>query len=771
MNSQHITENIAQAAKVIGKTWPLYSFVTSNPLTGYEQKPFIEAVQQANRLLGARVFPEAAVFATALTQGQIDREVLLKMLTTHHCHDTPEDYLKFFAENGASRVQNENHQLDCIMSKWLAAFMDEGLAEWEMPFKERGFYGAWRALARYDKTLGIANNTTIPETSMQALKEVLAHYPEDQHKDIFTYHLAALPGWTGYLNHRIAAGTAWQEQFPVSMEDYLAIRLFVGLQLGTPIVPKQTAHPADGQLLKLQHLWLQAWEASWQNKLLKNLLQNHTTKPEDCTPQVADAQLVFCIDTRSELIRRHVEAQGAYETFGYAGFFGIAMDYKSLEDGITRKSCPPIVGSAYTITEQAQQNKQEALTQFTHKITTKHFQNFFLNRMKGMLPSAFGYVEGTGLFYGASLFSKTIMPGRLYKKQQQKRQGHEHFCEPTINPAACADTSSTAIPLAEKVSIVKAAFDLTGWMVFAPIIVFAGHGSHSTNNPFGSSLDCGACAASPGRHNARMLATLANLPEVREVLRHEYGYDIPNDTIFIGAEHNTTTDEIVLFDSQVPARCQALMTTLKKHLAQAQRTACQERLEVTKNSIDEAEYKAGNWGETRPEWGLAKNAGFIVGPRSLTKNINLESRCFLHSYDWQQDPNGQALEGIMQGPMVVTQWINNHYYFSTVDNDTFGSGSKITHNITGGYGVVQGNGGDLKMGLPLQSLQETDVQVYHEPLRLTVVIQAPRARVTDILTRNTNLQMMLDNQWIYLFIIDPTDGFKKTQYQYGISWN
>jgi uncharacterized protein YbcC (UPF0753/DUF2309 family) len=29
----------------------------------------------------------------------------------------------------------------------MAAFMDEGLAEWEMPNKSEGFYNAWRKLA------------------------------------------------------------------------------------------------------------------------------------------------------------------------------------------------------------------------------------------------------------------------------------------------------------------------------------------------------------------------------------------------------------------------------------------------------------------------------------------------------------------------------------------------------------------------------------------------------------------------------------------------
>jgi hypothetical protein len=266
-----------------------------------------------------------------------------------------------------------------------------------------------------------------------------------------------------------------------------------------------------------------------------------------------------------------------------------------------------------------------------------------------------------------------------------------------------------------------------------------------------------------------MLAKLANISEVRQALKEVHNVIIPDNTVFIGAEHNTTTDDIVLFDAEVPDSHKLLVQNLKSDLLKVQKTATQDRL-GNHNSISKAQKKANNWGETRPEWGLAKNAGFIVGPRDLTKNTNLDSRCFLHSYDWEMDTSGKALEGIMQGPMVVTQWINNHYYFSTVDNNIYGGGSKITHNITGKFGVVQGNGGDLKMGLPLQSLFGCDEVMYHQPLRLSVMIQAPLTRVSEILARNTNLRTLLDNEWIYLMVMDPKGQNEVFQYKKSLNW-
>jgi len=366
--------------------------------------------------------------------------------------------------------------------------------------------------------------------------------------------------------------------------------------------------------------------------------------------------------------------------------------------------------------------------------------------------------------------ARTLIPGAVYRKNQRKASPMESTCQPDINKAIPEETGANGIPLEEKVGIVKSAFDLMGWKQFAPLVLFVGHGSHSANNPFGSSLDCGACAASPGRHNARMLAKLANLPEVRKSLAEIHGVIIPENTLFLGAEHNTTTDDIVLFDSEAPEAHVQLIENLKVNLSKAQQTATENRLGAKGNSVSSAQKKANNWGETRPEWGLAKNAGFIVGPRNLTKNTNLDSRCFLHSYEWELDTNGKALEGIMQGPMVVTQWINNHYYFSTVDNNTYGGGNKITHNITGKFGVVQGNGGDLKMGLPLQSLYGSDDAMHHQPLRLSVMIQAPISRVSDILERNSHLATLLDNEWIYLMVMDPTQENEIFKYNKALEW-
>lgn len=771
MQQQHILNSIAKASKVIGKTWPLYSFVTSNPLSGYEHIPFIDAVSTAKSFLNSSMYPDASVFNQAWQEGDIKEPILKELLVENGYNESPETYLTQLESKKNTIAGNSSHQIDTIMAKWLAAFLDEGLAEWEMPAKQKGFYKAWRSLAEFDGELEVRTKKDIPKNSMDALSWVLGDVNEAEFVTLFSHHLAALPGWVGYINYRVAANSLWQKTYPISLEDYLGVRLWICKHLKLQIHQDEQLKPSGHYRDELAYIWLKAWEISWQHQLvttLKEQKMKNDSGPRDTSG--LEAQLVFCIDTRSELIRRHVESKGNYETFGYAGFFGLAMDYIGLEDGLNRKSCPPIVTSAYQVSEAPISQTNGKLIRYTIKNHNLKFAEYFLKRMKNMLPSAFGYVEGSGFFYGLYLLVRTLLPAKFYRFKQRNKPEYESLCSPEIYGAGTLEAQGPNIPLEAKVGIVKSAFDLTGWQRFAPVVLFVGHGSHSANNPFGSSLDCGACAASPGRHNARMLALLANEVEVRKALAQHHQINIPDTTIFVGAEHNTTTDEIVLFDAQVPEAHKKEIAIVKQNLLKAQETATQERLGLSTKSIAAAEGKANLWSETRPEWGLAKNAGFVVGPRTLTKNGTMDDRCFLHSYAWELDETGAALEGIMQGPMVVTQWINNHYYFSSVANDTLGGGNKITHNVTGRFGVVQGNGGDLKMGLPLQSLRASDTHLYHKPLRLSVLIQAPMGRVETILRRNENLLALLDNEWIYLLVMDPTKEDMVKRYEKGFHW-
>ncbi len=759
-----IRDCIERAAEPVGPVWPLHSFVTANPLHGFEDDPFHEAVQQADRLFGGSGYPSAAVFRRAWEAGAIDEQRLTEQLSSHGYETDPDTLLdRMAAAEESDDETTSRSRVDEVLTKWLAAFLDEGQTHWSLPNREAGFYAAFCEVAPHDGTIpGSETIADLPESPVEAVTSVLADVPAGRWEDIFESHLAALPGWTGLIKQRATTDGGWQASTPISLTDYLAVRLVLVEAFDAPLEPGTADSDDDLESVPLAELWLQAWEESYRTELVEAIATRSAaveSDPDDAGDRPA-AQLVFCIDTRSEIIRRHVEATGSYETHGYAGFFGVPMRYQAHDEDVTVDACPPIVDAQHRIDDQPTDSDAAAVQD--RRAGLLEAGTHLFKALKQNAATAYSFVENAGSAYGVALAARTLVPGTVYdavSAVDERIPADHEFCEPTVAHDPGADTAlPRGLTHEQKVEYAATAFELMGIETFGRLVVFTGHASQTTNNPFGSSLDCGACAGNPGGPNARVLAAICNDGEVQASLR-ERGIDVPEDTVFLAAEHNTTTDEVMLFDDDVPESHRSDVDQLRTDLATAQTGAAGERAESMGSDaaapVRETQRRAADWAETRPEWGLAGNAAFVVGPRALTAALDLGGRAFLHSYDWLTDPDGEALEAILTGPMVVTQWINNQYYFATVDTAVYGSGSKITQNPVGNVGVVQGNGGDLLTGLPLQSLSASADEPYHQPLRLSTVVHAPVEQVEAILADHDQLTTLLDNGWLSLTVADP----------------
>jgi len=864
-----VRARIDNAAESVGRVWPLYADVAANPLSGFEDLPFDEAVTRGEALYGGRGYPPADYFRRARERGEIDPELLSERLAAAGFEDDPEALLDRMADaEDGSPGRADDDPLDRLLSKWLAAFLDQGETAWAMPNREAGFYAAWSALAKYDDDVPPSATpiatfyrdrlTDLPDTAMEALYVVLADYPEERWEAIFEHHLAALPGWTGLIKQRERdENNPWQDAYPITLVDYLAVRLILAKHMGEPIAPEQgveSAGDADDEP-SLPEIWLDAWEESYRRDLVDAVDESvgasmptpetgqgmpadagvETVTPGDDDAAAATAspdggettidadsepasesgdadgepaaQLVFCIDTRSEIIRRHIEEAGPYETHGYAGFFGIPIRHEEYGEHVSTDSCPVMVDPKHRVAERP--TADDPAERHDRWRSLSHAGHKLMKSLKNDVAGAFGFVEGAGGFFGAALTARTLLPSRMYDLGENAGAPRdEAFCEPGVDrpdelgeddsdpgiasPPAEELASETAaeetlalepdhdlpsgISTEQRTDYAEAAFDLMGWDEFAPVVVFAGHASQTVNNPYESSIDCGACAGSSGVPNARVLAEICNDPAVRANLR-ERGHEIPEETVFVAAEHNTTTDEVSLFaDAEARERHPDVFEQLEADLETARDGATAERVETidgeaSAESARETERRAADWAEPRPEIGLSGNAGFVVGRRELTSDADLDGRAFLHTYDWAADPDGDALENIVVGPLVVVQMISAQYYFSTVDNDVYGSGTKVTHNPVGKVGVYQGNGGDIRMGLPFQSLHDDAGEAYHSPLRLTALLQAPLGRVERILRENEEVRRLFDNGWLKLTVLDPERGNEAFHYRGDLEWD
>jgi hypothetical protein len=241
--------------------------------------------------------------------------------------------------------------------------------------------------------------------------------------------------------------------------------------------------------------------------------------------------------------------------------------------------------------------------------------------------------------------------------------------------------------------------------------------------------------------------------------------------LFLGGLHDTTTDEITIYESDCPSPSHAGdLEKVRNWLKAASKVTRGQRALRLPRAEKESDIppRSRNWAEVRPEWALAGCKAFIAAPRSRTAGRSLEGRAFLHNYDWRQDKGFGVLELIMTAPVVVASWISLQYYGSTVAPQAFGAGNKLLHNVVGGIGVVEGNGGPLRVGLPWQSVHDGE-KLMHEPLRLSVCIEAPREAMIDILKRHEGVRDLFDNKWLHLFALDD-QGQMAWRYAGNLEW-
>ena len=512
-------------------------------------------------------------------------------------------------------------------------------------------------------------------------------------------------------------------------------------------------------------VWLQAYEHHYQKQLLENLAHNRTTVL--LREERPRAQFALCIDEREESLRRHIETQDpSYETFGTAGFFGVAMDYSRLDEEKVTPLCPVVVTPAHRILEIASADQDPVWRRAVKwKKVLKLFDKLFSVLKTNQVTSYF-LIDLTASVLGVVLLGKTLFPRRFEKALDTLHHWIVPPVRTTLQLEPPVDLPQGAqrlgFALEEQAGIVEGQLRIMGLTKrFARLVLFIGHGSTSQNNPHESAHDCGACGGKHGGPNARALAAMANQPEVRFALR-ERGIDVPADTYFIGAQHNTASDGIAYFDTdKIPPTHRQEFHRLVRDLDQARALNAKERCRLLpmapkgaspERALRHMERRSVDFTQVHPEWGHATNASVIVGRRPLTQGLFLDRRAFLQSYDPTQDPDGTILERILTAVVPVAAGIGLEYYFSRVDNRRYGCGTKVPHNITGLIGVMDGAQSDLRIGLPWQMVW------VHEPMRLTFVVETNPAIVNAIVQRHRAIQKLFDHHWAHLTVLDFRSG-------------
>ncbi len=709
---------VKQSFAKIAPFWPLKNLIAVNPLQGLEALPIEQALLEGATFFEQKTCPKP--------MESINRQTI----------------------------------------KWLQVFFDEGQATIGMPLRTEGLYTAFKKLAYFDKQLHAGDQNKkkwlldlpmCPESAITACFLKL-NMPKESQSLFMILMLTTLPGWASYIKYR----TNWHETagasshpHPISEAEYMAMRLIITTLLWQEAAELIEWHQQAKALQLKKTSPISAIEKT-ERAYLRPLLHKLIAQKSGNERPLPEVQLVFCIDVRSEPFRRALESQGNYETFGFAGFFGIPLRIKNTLTQESYASCPVLLKPKNTVQESPCSG--QGYTQ-DHKA--------LYQSLKYNFTTPFALVELLGFATGFWMALRSFMPGLAMKF----RRGIA--LTPSLENIAFSDQCAFAQSALTGMGLTKN---------FASVVVFCGHGSTTQNNAYASALDCGACGGHPGASNAKILAKILNTQKVREHL-NQIGIIIPKSTHFLAAQHNTTDDEVEIYrdvfqdNLENNLLCKLKMQTLKADLKAAGKINSQKRSKNMGFNGDAAKsakftkLRSMDWAQVRPEWALARNASFIVAPREKTKNIDLEGRAFLHSYDYREDPDGTILTLILTAPMVVAQWINSQYLFSTLDNVAYGSGSKITKNITGKIGIMQGNASDLMTGLPLQSVYRSDKEAYHEPLRLMVIVYAPFRLIDKIIEKQAILQKLFRHGWVVLICMDPENTENPYILNRDLSWS
>lgn len=808
MEHTTLLKAMRSACKKIAPVWPLENFVALNPYLGLSHQKFDTVAHCLDYIDGIEMTLSTSFYLRKFQEGKIVNEDIEDALKNKSSSiKNAEEFLKGLSNTEelnqvsvsidtlidvATKVTNKdwNGFIISRISIWAASYFDNGQATWVAANQEEELFMAWKSEAEVDLTpeiSGLKNFRKVvkalPNDPIEALKEALTILDlSEKDLDLFFHRLLIrVGGWSAY-----AARLDWDSELYGGKDgkliEFLSVLtcweacLFQCLN-SPELQTKWKEAKKKGAQIELNHkleeklILQEAFDIASQREIIAKF------KHAKVTPAIINEQLkaqaIFCIDVRSEVFRRNLElVDRGIETIGFAGFFAFSINYIPLAHETGEAQCPVLIRTGPTILEEIP-NKRDNNLAYNNRILRYQVSQIWKSFKSGAV-SCFSFVSPIGLLYLPKLFTDAFGLTRPVPNPNNSGLNNNVSKQKSISlEEGKHNQQAVGIPLEHRIIMAKNALNAMSLAEnFARFVMIVGHGSTTVNNPYATGLDCGACGGHTGEANAKVAVAVLNDKMVRQQLKNE-NIHIPENTIFLACLHDTTTDEITIYN--VPDASNLYpeeLLDLKKSLTKAGNAARTERalrMPVDGNVDAAIKARSKDWSQVRPEWGLAGCTAFVVAPRERTKNLDFGGQSFLHSYDWKKDEGFSILELIMTAPMVVTNWINMQYYASTVDNKHYGSGNKTLHNITAGVGVLEGYSGDLRVGLPIQSVHDGE-KYQHEPVKLNVIIEAPLNAMNSILEKHENVRNLCDNGWLHLLAMD-SDGKVAHRYIGELNWD
>lgn len=760
---------------------PLKDFVHHNTLHAFQHLPFFQGIKLAGDQFGYKGFLSIPEYRVLYREGKIKGPVLKKVLEDHFGEQANTWLVKLLDEAqdkltapkiGKFRAhwRNDYHfNLDKIIHPFLfrllSAYLDQGISIWSFPLEAKGFLDAIRQLQEGSfssiftskRVIDLLNN---PNLDLDSLLEILVGDPKSYGWYLFDQQFAH-PGWSGMVSVLEDQPESLLDSKPISLKDLILVECLLEIdsldkKFGEGWVPLGLQFSYDTEQLfevglmeevdLVRQCWQEAYEWSYYDEVLAGIQAVVPNAESSATPNF---QALFCIDDRECSTRRHLEyIEPNCATYGTPGFFNVEFYFQPEFGKFYTKTCPAPVTPKFLIKETAKDKKLASDVHF-------HQNNHSL--VRGWMRA-----QTLGFWSAVKLVGNILRPS---SSALEVSSFHHMDPKGTLSIEYQGEEENglqVGFKVEEMADRIEGLLRSIGLLNgFSPLIYLIGHGASSINNTHYAGYDCGACCGRPGSVNARVAAYMANLDEVRVELKLR-GIAIPTETQFLGGLHDTTKDEILFFDEEgLNAANQSLHQINREKFARVLDVNSLERARrfdtLAKNmslgGLHEAVKKrAFSLFEPRPEYNHATNALCIVSRKSTLKGLFFDRRAFLNSYDYRTDREGKALAKILAAAIPVCGGINLEYYFSRMDPDKLGAGTKLPHNVMGLIGVANGADGDLRTGLPYQMVE------IHDPIRLMMVVEQLPELVFQVITGSPALLEWVTNTWIHFVVLDPTTG-------------
>ena len=758
----------------------LKDFIHHNTLHSFQSEVFFDGIRRASATFGYKVSLSISEYRDLYTKGRISPEAIRSVLNEYESLTAEEVLEKMLSGNFNSAPPSRIGQLRSnwkkvyhidldslvhpVLFRLLCSFLDQGISIWNFPLSHLSFLNAVRELERLSKTSFF--RTTQARTllmnehvQIEQLLELVVGDPELYEQYIFDQQFTH-PGWSGMISVIENQPETLLDRRNISLKELICLELMLELDAlwfmhgnsRQPIASVMTVQPeglfsdrAESELNKILEYWQRSFERTYHDQVLRGIREVIPVRrvTGSCTMQG-----LFCIDDRECSFRRYIEeVDPNSQTFGTPGFFGVEFYFQPQGGKFFTKLCPAPVTPKYLIREEHATIK---------RLPELHFKKNTHGLFRAwLITQTLGFWTAVKLFL--NIFRPTMSPATASSfRHMDKNADLTIEC---TNPEETVSGLQVGFTKSEMVTRLDALLKSVGLVKdFAPIVYVIGHGSSSVNNPHYAAYDCGACSGRAGSVNSRVICHMANDTEVRSMLK-EKGIDIPDSTVFVGGLHDTTRDEIIFFDEH---KLEEYYRTLhksnelifKKALDLNSRERSRRFASInTRESSPEIHkrilIRSVSLFEPRPELNHATNALCIVGRRSLTEGLFLDRRSFMNSYDYSIDPEGNYLFNILKAAAPVCGGINLEYYFSRVDNQKLGAGTKLPHNVMGLFGVANGIDGDLRPGLPSQMIEA------HDPVRLMIIVEHFPEVILKTIQRSAETYEWFLNEWVLLVSVNP----------------